>query len=208
MEVTGSGTTANELLTAARACRLCIEAPRGKPLPHEPRPVLQFNESARVLIAGQAPGTRVHASGRPFTDPSGDRLRRWLGIGEDVFYDDCRIAILPMGFCFPGLSPKGADLPPRRECAPQWRAGLMQHLGHLRLIVTLGLPAAQWHLAEAPPASLTEGIAEWKRHLKRAPPVVMLPHPSWRNNTLLKAKPWIEADIIPALQGLVRKALD
>jgi uracil-DNA glycosylase len=206
--MTGFGTSPQEVLTAVKSCRLCVEHPRGKPLPHPPRPVLQFSEKARILIAGQAPGTRVHASGRPFTDPSGDRLRRWLGLGEDVFYDATRLAILPMGFCFPGLSPAGADLPPRRECAPHWRSQLMAHLGAIRLIVTLGLPAAQWHLNDAPPASLAEGLASWRRHLERAPPLVMLPHPSWRNNALLNNNPWIEAEIIPALQGLVRRALD
>ncbi len=206
--MTSFGTSANEVLTAVRACRLCIENPQGKPLPHAPRPVLQFSATARILIAGQAPGTRVHASGRPFTDPSGDRLRRWLGISEDIFYDATRLAILPMGFCFPGLSPQGADLPPRRECAPRWRPLLMAQLAGVRLIVTLGLPAARWHLADSPPASLAKGLAGWQLHLKRTPPVVVLPHPSWRNNALLNKNPWIEAKIIPALQRLVQKALD
>lgn len=198
----------NELLTAVQACRLCIDKPLGYPLPHEPRPVVQFSAAARVLIAGQAPGTRAHASGRPFTDPSGDRLRHWLGVGSEVFYDATRLAILPMGFCFPGLSPKGADLPPRRECAPQWRARLMPHLANLNLIVTLGLPAARWHLANDPPQSLAAALAGWRRHVERTPPVVVLPHPSWRNNAMLKANPWIEGEIIPALQKLVSRALD
>lgn len=201
-------TPRNELLTAVRACRICIDSPRGHPLPHEPRPIVQFAASARILIAGQAPGTRVHASGRPFTDPSGDRLRHWLDIDSAVFYDATRVAILPMGFCFPGLSPKGADLPPRRECAPQWRAKLMPHLPNLRLMVTLGLPAARWHLADDPPPALASALAGWRRHLERTPPVVVLPHPSWRNNALLKANPWIEDEIIPALRKRVSQALD
>jgi uracil-DNA glycosylase len=206
--MTQPGTSANEVLTAVRACRLCVESPIGPPLPHAPRPVLQFASSARILIAGQAPGTRVHASGRPFTDPSGDRLRSWLDMASETFYDSSRIAILPMGFCFPGLSPKGADLPPRRECAPHWRSMLMHHLKGLRLIVTLGLPAARWHLADAPPQSLADALAGWQRHVQRPLPVVVLPHPSWRNNAMLKHNPWIEAEIIPTLQGLVRGALD
>lgn len=201
-------TSGSDLLTAVRACRICVEQPRGPPLPHQPRPVIQFSSSARILIAGQAPGTRVHASGRPFTDPSGDRLRSWLGVDSETFYDAARIAILPMGFCFPGLSPKGADLPPRRECAPHWRARLMPHLTDLRLVVTLGLPAAQWHLPDSPPASLADGLAAWRKHFRRSPPVVLLPHPSWRNNALLKANPWIEGEIIPALQKRVSLALD
>ena len=138
-----TGTAFEDLLTAARACRLCITHPRGKPLRHEPRPVFQLSPSARILIAGQAPGVRVHATGRPFTDPSGDRLRRWLDLAPEVFYDAARIAILPMGLCFPGLTETGADLPPRRECAPAWRERLLAPLGDLRLVVTLGALAAR-----------------------------------------------------------------
>lgn len=196
-----------ELLTAVAACRLCRDQPKGKPLPHEPRPVFQMSAAARILIAGQAPGTRVHASGRPFTDPSGDRLRRWLAVDEATFYDASRIAILPMGFCFPGLSPKGADLPPRPECAPAWRSKLMPHFNDLRLIVTLGLPAARWHLTDVP-QSLAAVIEDWRRNVKRTPPVVTLPHPSWRNNALLKKAPWIEAEVVPTLQALVRRSLE
>lgn len=202
-----TGTAFDDLLTAARACRLCITHPRGKPLPHEPRPVFQLSVSARILIAGQAPGVRVHATGRPFTDPSGDRLRRWLNLAPDVFYDEARIAILPMGFCFPGLSATGADLPPRRECAPAWRARLLAPLQDVRLIVALGAPAARWHLGLKSTHSLADLLAAWPQHAARTPPVFTLPHPSWRNNALLARNPWVEAEIVPALQKAVVRAL-
>lgn len=204
--MTSSETAIQALLTEVSRCRICRDRPQGRPLPHEPRPVLQMSATSRILIAGQAPGTRVHASGRPFTDPSGDRLRRWLGLDSATFYDASLIAILPMGFCFPGLSPKGADLPPRRECAPHWRPRLLPHLGNLRLIVTLGLPAARWHVPGAA-GNLADVIADWRKHTRLSPPVITLPHPSWRNNALLKKAPYIEQDIIPMLQELVRQAL-
>jgi uracil-DNA glycosylase len=120
------------------ACRHCKDAPQGKPLPHEPRPVLRISATARICICGQAPGTRVHASGTPFTDPSGDRLRDWMGVSEAEFYDPGRIAIVPMGFCFPGLDEKGGDLPPRKECAPAWRAPLFELLPQFELILLVG----------------------------------------------------------------------
>ena len=133
-----------------RACRLCRDAPRyGAPLPHEPRPVFQVSNAARLCIAGQAPGTRVHASGRPFTDPSGVRLRQWLGIGEEIFYDPVKVAIVSMGFCFPGLDAKGGDLPPRRECAETWRERLFHRLPNLELVLLVGQYAQAWHLDRA-----------------------------------------------------------
>jgi uracil-DNA glycosylase len=188
------------LLTAVRACRICVDQPAGAPLPHAPRPVFQIDPAARVLIAGQAPGTRVHLAGRPFADPSGDRLRRWLGIGPEVFYDSSRLAILPMGFCVPGLSAAGADLPPRRECAPAWRARMLAGLPRLQVVVTLGVPAAAWHLGLEGRAGLAEVLANWRLHAGRSPAVFTLPHPSWRNNALLRRHPWIEREIVPALQ--------
>ena len=129
-----------------RACRICRERPLGAPLPHEPRPVLRVSPTATVCIVGQAPGTRVHASGMPFTDPSGDRLRAWLGLDADTFYDVGRIAIVPMGFCFPGQDARGADLPPRRECAPAWRAELFAALPQIELVLAVGSYAHAWHL--------------------------------------------------------------
>lgn len=207
------------LLGEIRACRVCRDAPRGAPLPHEPRPVLQASAEARLLITGQAPGTRVHASGRPFTDPSGDRLRAWLGIGPDVFYDARRVAIVPMGFCFPGLDAHGSDLPPRVECAPRWRARVLAALPRVTLMVLVGRHAHAWHLPDQRRSSLTETVragaaclASW-RHAPPSPsplppplppPVlprtIALPHPSWRNNAWLKRNPWFEPEILMPLR--------
>ena len=199
------------LLTRVRACRICRDFPRGRPLPHEPRPVLRGRSTAKIVIAGQAPGTRVHASGTPFSDPSGVRLRGWLGVDEAEFYDEARVAIAPMGFCFPGLSPAGADLPPRKECAPAWRDEVFSHLRAAELVVAVGRPAQLWHLGpEDAGASLTEAVADWRRIVARenTPKVFPLPHPSWRNNAWLKRNPWFEAEAVPHLKEMVRWLLD
>lgn len=185
-----------DLLAGIRACRHC--APH---LPHEPRPVLQAGRSARLGVFGQAPGTRVHESGRPFTDPSGVRLRQWLGIGEDVFYDETRVAVIPIGFCFPGQDAKGGDLPPRPECAPLWRARLMAALPNLETMVLVGAYAQRWHLGDAAKSSLTKTVAGWRAYAPRYFPT---PHPSWRNNAWLKNNPWFEAELLPALHERVR----
>ena len=192
------------LLKEVRACRQCVTAPVGEPLPHEPRPVLQVASSARILIAGQAPGTRVHASGRPFTDPSGDRLRDWLGVDNDIFYDEKRIAIIPMGFCFPGLDQKGGDLPPRKECAPLWRNRLMAALPELKIKILVGQYAQAWYLRERAKKSLTETVAAWRDF---APDFFPTPHPSWRNNSWLKKHPWFDAELLPELQKRVAEVL-
>lgn len=182
-------------------CRLCTEHPLGSPLPHAPRPVLKIGGNARVLIASQAPGARVHASGVPFTDPSGDRLRKWLGIGADVFYDTSRIAIVPMGFCFPGYDDKGADRPPRVECAPHWRSKLMEHLTKLELILCVGRYAQEWHMAAQCRPTLTETVKNWREPFETlAPRVLPLPHPSWRNSGWLKKNPWFEREVLPPLR--------
>ena len=191
------------LATKVRKCRLCVENPNGKPLPHEPRPILVGSQSARILIVGQAPGTRVHASGKPFTDPSGDRLRQWMGVDEKTFYDPAKIAIVPMGFCFPGLDAKGSDLPPRRECAPAWRDQVMATLPNIELIIAVGLYALKWHLGPACGKSLGATLLSWREHAASTPPLIALPHPSWRNTSYLKRNPYIEAEIIPAVQGRV-----
>jgi uracil-DNA glycosylase len=183
-----------------KTCRICLEAPKGRPLPHEPRPVFQVSSTARLLIVGQAPGTRVHASGRPFTDPSGVRLRQWLGIDETLFYDERHVAIVPMGFCFPGQDEKGGDLPPRPECAPAWRAKLLTHLNAVRLVICLGRPAQHWHLGELAGANLTEAVRNWRRGLALHPKVLALPHPSWRNNAWLKKNPWFAEELLPVLR--------
>lgn len=195
------------IVAEARRCRLCRETPAAgkQPLPHEPRPVMQVSPTARLLIAGQAPGTRVHASGRPFTDPSGDRLRAWMGIGEDVFYDPARVAIMPMGFCFPGLDDKGGDLPPRPECAPRWRAQLMAAMPQLDYVLAIGMYAQKWHLAGTQKRTLTETVRAWREYHELRPVRVMpMPHPSWRNTAWLKKNPWFEAELVPVLQGDVK----
>jgi uracil-DNA glycosylase len=187
-----------------KMCRLCLEAPKGRPLPHEPRPVFQVSSMARLLIVGQAPGTRVHASGRPFTDPSGVRLRQWLGVDETLFYDERQVAIVPMGFCFPGQDEKGADLPPRPECAPAWRARLLSHLKAVRLVICLGRSAQHWHLGELAGADLTETVRNWRRGFALHPKVLPLPHPSWRNNAWLKNNPWFAEELLPVLREEIR----
>jgi uracil-DNA glycosylase len=198
------------LLAELRACRICRDAPRfGSPLPHEPRPVVQASATARLLIAGQAPGTRVHASGRPFTDPSGDRLRQWMGVDAATFYDASRIAIAPMGHCFPGLDAKGGDLPPRRECAPRWRTPVLAALPNVRLILVIGQYARDWHLPAWKGRGLTETVAAW-REIGAAPGgtrIIPLPHPSWRNNAWLRRHPWFEAELLPELRREVAAAL-
>ncbi|MDO8422415.1 MAG: uracil-DNA glycosylase family protein [Parvibaculum sp.] len=183
-----------------RACRLCLEQPLGKPLPHEPRPVLQVSPRAKICIIGQAPGTKVHLSGQSFTDRSGDRLREWLGVTPDIFYDPNRFAIVPMGFCFPGQDAKGGDLPPRRECAPHWHARLFALLPKIELTLLVGQYAQKRYLGERAKASLTETVEAWCDY---GPAAIPLPHPSWRNTGWLKAHPWFEHDLLPVLQSRV-----
>jgi uracil-DNA glycosylase len=198
------------LLARIRGCAICRDGPRGRPLPHAPRPVLRVSATARIAICGQAPGTRVHASGVPFSDPSGVRLRGWLGLSDEEFYDESRVAIVPMGFCFPGLTAEGADLPPRRECAPAWRAEVFAELPEVELLLAVGRPAQLWHLGADAGASMTEAVADWRRIAARLgrPMVVPLPHPSWRNNAWLKRHPWFEAETTPHVRAMVRRALD
>lgn len=191
-----------------RACRVCRDAPRyGAPLPHEPRPVLQVSTSARLCIAGQAPGVRVHLSGRPYTDPSGVRLRDWLGIGEAIFYDSTKVAIAPMGFCFPGHASNGGDLPPRRECAEIWRKRLFALMPNLELILLVGQYAQKWHLAPKSAKGLHETVSGW-RDIYRPddhPRLIPLPHPSWRNNAWLNRNPWFENKLLPVLRADVAR---
>jgi uracil-DNA glycosylase len=201
-----------QILRQIRGCRLCRDAPSGQPLPHEPRPVLRVSATARLAVCGQAPGTRVHASGIPFTDPSGERLRTWMGVTAEEFYDTARVAIIPMGFCFPGQDEKGADLPPRRECAPRWRAQVFAELRALRLVLLVGQYAHRWHLDQSGPQrreGLTGVVRDWRAILAASdrPRLFPLPHPSWRNNAWLKANPWFEAELLPELRREVRLAL-
>jgi len=199
-----------ERLTARiRACRICRDSPLAKPLPHEPRPVLIASSTAPILIASQAPGTKVHATGMPFTDASGDRLRDWLGVTSHEFYDPDLFAIVPMGFCFPGQDGKGSDLPPRRECAPAWRTPLIALMPQVDLVLTIGLYAQAWHIGAARSASLTETVKNW-RHVycaTSAPKFIALPHPSWRNTGWLKRNPWFEMELLPFLKTEIRNRL-
>jgi uracil-DNA glycosylase len=199
-----------ELKRRVRACRICVEEPIGRPLPHEPRPVLLPSSQARILIASQAPGTKVHVSGMPFTDASGDRLRNWLGVTSEEFYDAKNFAIVPMGFCFPGQDAKGADLPPRRECAPAWRAPLMAAMPQIDLVLTIGLYAQAWHMDAARRGSLTETVRNWQAVFAgpAQPKVLPLPHPSWRNTGWVKKNPWFEMDLLPFLKTEIRRRLN
>ncbi|MFC6487712.1 uracil-DNA glycosylase family protein, partial [Nitratireductor sp. GCM10026969] len=160
----------------------------------------------RILIAGQAPGTRVHVSGLPFDDRSGDRLRDWMGVDRTQFYDPARFSIVPMGFCFPGSDEKGSDLPPRRECAPAWRARLMAEMPQVDLVLTIGQYAQAWHLGDLRRRTVTETVRDWRAILEapRQPRVLPLPHPSWRNTAWLKKNPWFEQELLPVLKEEVR----
>ncbi len=199
----GAMSDADALIREIRACRLCAAEFAATPTGHAPRPVVWLRPGARLLIAGQAPGARVHASGRPFTDPSGERLRRWMGLEEADFYDRSRIAILPMAFCFPGQDARGGDLPPPRRCAATWRARLMALLPEIRLMLLVGGHAQRWHLRDA--ARVTETVAAWRSH---APRVFPLPHPSWRNTGWLKRNPWFERELLPQLRARVREVME
>ncbi len=207
--MTAAAAELDRVLAAIRACRHCVEAPQGKPLPHEPRPVLSASGTARLAVCSQAPGTRVHASGTPFTDRSGDRLRDWMGVSAQEFYDEARLAIVPMGFCFPGQAANGADLPPRRECATLWHGKLFAALPQLELVLAVGSYAQDWHLGERAGKTLQDTMLRWRQHVnsKQRPRVLPLPHPSWRNNAWLKENPWFEEELLPVLRGEVRALL-
>ncbi len=197
------------LVAKIRDCQICSACPVGAPLPHAPRPVLQVSSRAKLAICGQAPGTKVHASGRPFTDRSGDRLREWMGVSEGQFYDVSKVAVIPMGFCFPGQNAKGADLPPRAECRATWHDQLMEALPQLELILVVGRYAMDYHLKIAKKISLREIVTDYERYLgrKELPCYLPLPHPSWRNTHWLKKNPWFERDYVPILQSRVLKLI-
>ncbi|MBD3763342.1 MAG: uracil-DNA glycosylase family protein, partial [Rhodobacterales bacterium] len=177
------------------ACRLCADGFAASPTAHAPRPVVWFRPGARILIAGQAPGARVHASGRPFNDPSGDRLRAWTGLDADTFYDRDRVALVPMAFCYPGTAARGGDLPPPPACAANWRAAVLQQIGTPRLVLALGAAAIGWHIGPVPVA---RAVADWRDHLARG--IFPLPHPSWRNTAWIAANPWFTDQTLPALR--------
>ncbi|MCC0808469.1 uracil-DNA glycosylase family protein [Methylobacterium sp. W2] len=194
---------------ALRACRICRDAPRyGAPLPQEPKPIVQGSISARLAIASQAPGNRAHQSGIPFMDPSGIRLRSWLGLSEPDFYDATRLAIVPMGACFPGLDAKGGDKPPRRECAEHWREALFAGLPEMDLVLVIGQYAQAWHLGRVE-GGLTAMVRNWRAILEepRRPRVLPLPHPSWRNNGWLRTNPWFADELLPVLKQEVSRVM-
>lgn len=197
----------DRLLSEIRACRVCVDAPAGASLAHEPRPVLRVSKTARLAVVGQAPGARVHASGMPFSDPSGERLRDWMGVTAAEFYDERRVAIMPMGFCYPGQDAHGGDLPPRAECARLWRQRLLAQLPQIELMLLVGGYAQRWHLGEA--RSVTATVEDWRAVMKRPGPprYLPLPHPSWRNNAWLTSHPWFDAELVPGLRREVRRLL-
>ena len=186
------------LVARIESCRNCENLPLG------PRPVLRVSATARLVIAGQAPGTRVHESGVPFADPSGDRLREWMGIDEATFYDRNRVNIIPMGFCYPGRNPRGGDLPPRPECSALWHDELFGAIAEPELILVIGQYAQTWHLGDARRKNLTETVRNWKSYL---PQYLPMPHPSPRNNIWLRRNGWFENEVIPELRRRVAEIL-
>ena len=196
----------DELARRIRACRLCADRFAVTQTRHAPRPVAWFQTPhPAIRIIGQAPGARVHDSGVPFDDRSGDRLRDWMGIGREAFYDRTRIAVTPMGFCFPGYDAKGADLPPPKICAQTWGDALDEALGPARLTLLVGAYAQRRHLPPgARQGGVTGTVQGWRAH---APRLFPLPHPSWRNTGWLKKNPWFEAELLPALRTRIAEVL-
>ena len=196
--MSGAGDLAT-ILAEARACTVCAAH-----LPLGPRPVLRADPKARLVIIGQAPGTKVHASGIPWNDPSGDRLRDWLAIDRDAFYDESRIAIVPMGFCYPGVDKNGGDAPPRPECAPLWHERVLSHLPDVKLTLLVGQYAQRFYLGKRRAKTMTDTVRNWRAY---QPAHLPLPHPSWRNTAWLKRNPWFEAEILPVLRRTVAELL-
>ncbi|NNU79897.1 uracil-DNA glycosylase family protein [Halovulum dunhuangense] len=182
-------------------CRLCADRFAATATGHAPRPVPWLSAEAPILVAGQAPGMKVHQRGRPFDDPSGDRLRDWMGIDEAVFYDRARVAVLPMAFCFPGYDARGSDLPPPPVCARTWRDRALATMPQVRLTLLVGGHAQRWHLGRMP---VTERVRHWRDSV---PTVLPLPHPSWRNTAWLKRNPWFEEEVVPWLRSRVAELL-
>ncbi|MHA7870350.1 MAG: uracil-DNA glycosylase family protein [Salipiger thiooxidans] len=195
--------TLDDLSTRLSGCRLCADRFAATATRHAPRPVVWFDRGARLLIAGQAPGLKVHERGRPFDDPSGTRLRDWLGLSEAQFWDRSRVAIVPMAFCFPGYDARGADLPPPPLCRATWHDALFAALGEVRLRVYVGGYAHRYHLGSK--TGVTETVRGWRDHL---PDAIPLPHPSWRNTAWLKRNPWFADELLPVLRARVREAME
>ena len=190
----------HDLLKEVRACEIC--APD---LPLGPRPTVVAKSSAKIMIIGQAPGTKVHETGIPWNDPSGDRLRNWLSVTREIFYDGSKIAIMPMGFCYPGRLERGGDNPPRPECAPAWHEKILAGLPNIELTLLVGMYAQKYYLAEQNKKTLTETVRHWQEF---APAMIPTPHPSWRTTAWLKKNLWFEAELLPVLQQKVRKLLE
>lgn len=199
------------LRRAIAGCRICRDCPLpGKPpLPHEPRPVAVISSRAKILIAGQAPGLRVHESGLPFNDASGDRLRQWLEVDRATFYDRDRFSIVPMGFCFPGYDAAGSDLPPRAECRITWHDRVVAAMPQVRLVLVIGGYAQAYYLPKNRPKGMTETVRAFRTFLDPVdgPALMPLPHPSWRNTGWLKRHPWFEEDVLPMLRRTVKSVL-
>lgn len=187
------------VLDDIRACRACAGD-----LPHTPRPVVMVSPETRLLICGQAPGRRVHESGMPFTDPSGDRLRDWMGVDFETFYSDPRLGVAAQAFCYPGTAPKGGDYPPPPRCATLWRSRLLANLPKVELTLLVGGYSQKWALGDRMKANMTETVRSWRDY---SPAVLPLPHPSWRNTAWLRKNPWFEAEVVPHLRSRVREML-
>lgn len=193
-----SGGDLAHLLTEVRACTLCADLPLG------PRPTVRAKSTAKIMIIGQAPGTKVHETGIPWNDPSGDRLRDWLGIEGETFYDDSRIAIVPMGFCYPGRLERGGDKPPRPECAPAWHEKIISLLPDVELTLLVGMYAQKYYLGKRRARTLTDTVRKWRDYL---PDYLPTPHPSWRTTAWLKKNPWFESETLPELRKRVEQLL-
>ncbi len=209
----GGRTRLDGLVADIRACRLCRDRPAFQPaLPQEPNPILRIDPRARLLIASQAPGLRAHNSSLPFDDPSGERLRSWMGLDRARFYDGSKVLIAPMGFCFPGYSADKADLPPRRECAGLWHDRLFAAMPQVELILAIGRYAQVYHFRRLghplPPAiKLGDLVRRWRDFAGTNPTIIALPHPSWRNSGWINRNPWFDADVVPAVRQAVAEAV-
>ena len=193
-------TDLHEFVAEIRACQLCAAD-----MERAPRPILQVSETAKILVAGQAPGNLAMESGRPFTDPSGDRLRDWLQLDEATFYDPEKVAIVPMGFCFPGDDKNGGDIPPMKRGAQTWHASLFERLPQIELKILIGGYAQKWHIGGQTEKTLTATVQKWRSFIEQG--VIVTPHPSWRNNAWLKRNPWFETELLPELRKRVQSLL-
>lgn len=184
-------------------CTLCKDRFADTHTGHKPRPIVWFSQNAPILIAGQAPGLRVHESGVPFDDRSGDRLREWLGVDRAEFYDQAKFSIVPMAFCFPGYNAAGHDLAPPKVCAQTWRSRVMDHIGTPKVTILIGKYAQDWHLKTK--EKVHDRLLNWR---DRAPDTFVVPHPSWRNNSWLKKNPWFEQELLPVMRASIRQWID